>query len=419
MLSLSPREFYPNFTLNGLYVLASRVRTSGGLFILEAVKDWKHLRALRHPPELEIWESAYSDKVFDVEAASKAAERVAKRFQEQKDEAGKRAKAEKSAKAKAQRRAGTTKQEAGAKRKASSSKLTTVGNAAKDSASKVPNAVCSAVRCKRKGVDGPAGAPKVNHSRGGGASTATCPAWAISTPWHNNSCAYDAGTQALHLGYCAAAEWKGHVGRYQAPPMPARRQPHHGNAVAPSDVGAAMRRWMEVQEAVTRCTETQREAHRERLTRARNGLRDAYLRSKIFRADQPRRNANATTEVQIAARVCSQRGNFQAVADVLRQVVRFEEGAPLVAGPPDFLGGGWGGVQCRSCGNEARDQPNADCRVHEVLPRELGAAFGDPIAALRLELFSEADVRGVGTLRQLWQQLLEAAELVHGGMHRA
>ena len=71
VLSVSLCEFAPPFSLNGLYVLASCVRTSGGLFILEAVKDWKHLLALQHPLELEIWEGSYPNKVFDYMAAAK------------------------------------------------------------------------------------------------------------------------------------------------------------------------------------------------------------------------------------------------------------------------------------------------------------------------------------------------------------
>ena len=98
------------------------------------MKDWKHLLALQHPLELEIWEGSYPNKVFDAKAAAEAAERVSKRIEEQKNEAEQRKKAEKSAKAKAQRRSGTSAgvSMAGVKR---STKQTTVGDTSKVSTS--------------------------------------------------------------------------------------------------------------------------------------------------------------------------------------------------------------------------------------------------------------------------------------------
>ena len=377
VLSVSPREFAPPFSLNGLYVLASRVRTSGGLFILEAVKDWKHLLALQHPLELEIWEGSYPNKVFDAKAAAEAAERVSKRIEEQKNEAEQRKKAEKSAKAKAQRRSGTSAgvSMAGVKR---STKQTTVGDTSKVSTSKAK-----------------ATKPEMGVAVASANRSPTCPAWAISTRWHNNSCAYDAVAKALHVGYRAASEWRGNSDRYQAPPRLPRRQPRQGG-VAPADMGAAMRRWMEVQEAMANCTLPQRGAQSEQLTQARNELRNAYLRTKLFKANQATRNASVATEEQIVSRVHAQRGAHQAAAEVLRELARFEEGTPLVSGPPDFLGGRCGVAQCNDCGCERPTLLSDDCRVHDVLQSELRATMGDPIKALQSKLFDESQVRGVG-----------------------
>ena len=94
---------------------------------------------------------------------------------------------------------------------------------------------------------------------------------------------------------------------------------------------------MEVQEAMANCTLPQRGAQSEQLTQARNELRNAYLRAKLFKANQATRNASVATEEQIVSRVHAQRGTYQAAAEVLRELARFEEGTPLVSGPPDFL----------------------------------------------------------------------------------
>ena len=162
-----------------------------------------------------------------------------------------------------------------------------------------------------------------------------------------------------------------------------------------ADMGAAMRRWMEVQEAMANCTLPQRGARSEQLTQARNELRDAYLRTKLFRANQATRNASVATEEQIVSRVHAQRGAHQAAAEVLRELARFEEGTPLVSGPPDFLGGRCGVAQCNDCGCERPTLLSDDCRVHDVLQSELRATMGDPIKALQSRLFDESQVRGV------------------------
>ena len=82
-------------------------------------------------------------------------------------------------------------------------------------------------------------------------------------------------------------------------------------------------------------------------------------------------------------------GAHQAAAEVLRELARFEEGTPLVSGPPDFLGGRCGVAQCNDCGCERPTLLSDDCRVHDVLQSELRAAMGDPIKALQSRLFDE------------------------------
>ena len=72
-----------------------------------------------------------------------------------------------------------------------------------------------------------------------------------------------------------------------------------------------------------------------------------------------------------------------------------KKGTPLVSGPPDFLGGRCGVVQCNDCGCERPTLLSDDCRVHDVLQSELRATMGDPIAALQSRLFDESQVRGV------------------------
>ena len=126
---------------------------------------------------------------------------------------------------------------------------------------------------------------------------------------------------------------------------------------------------MEVQEAMANCTLPKRGARHEQLTRARNELRDAYLRTKLFRANQATRNASVATEEQIVSRVHAQRSAHQAAAEVLRELARFEEGTPLVSGPPGFLEWGCGVVQCNDCGCERLTLLSDDCRVHDVLQR--------------------------------------------------
>ena len=72
------------------------------------------------------------------------------------------------------------------------------------------------------------------------------------------------------------------------------------------------------------------------------------MRTKLFRANQATRNASVATEEQIVSRVHAQRGAHQAAAEVLRELARFEEGTPLVSGPPDFFGGAvWSGAMQR------------------------------------------------------------------------
>ena len=395
VLSLSPREFNPPFSLNGLYVLASRVRTAGGLFILEEVEDWQHLLALRHPPELEIFECSYPAGVFDRTAASEAAAALAERFERQKKEAAQRAKVAKSAKAKAQRRMGTKKTEVGgAKRKPPSSTVGDAGaarlhkRAGDDGGGGAAKArpVLGGVPGKRKGTDHSDDAPK-RGTAAAGVRPSLCPMWALSTPWNNNSCAFDAVTKAMHLGCHSAAEWRAHPGRYQAPPVRVRRQPPQGDVVLPGDVGAAMGRWIDEMDAVACLPVTQRSTACQRLTLSRNLLRDAYLRAQMLSAQHQGRGACVVTEEQVAARVRRNRGNRQAAAEVMRFVLQFCEDVPLLAGPPDFVGGTPCPEYCLNCGLEKADlDGKVDRRTHEVIPRELDAADGDPLRALSSKL---------------------------------
>ena len=98
VLSLAPRPFGPPFDLSAVYVLASRVRTRMGMRVLK-MGNWDHLRALRHVPELEIWENSY-DKLtgrFDARLAEKAAEVAYARYQAEVEAAKEAARAAKAA----------------------------------------------------------------------------------------------------------------------------------------------------------------------------------------------------------------------------------------------------------------------------------------------------------------------------------
>ena len=65
ILSLSHREAGARFDLTSVYVLASRVRTRGGLRALSADENnFSHLSELRPAPELAIWDAGYDDNGF-------------------------------------------------------------------------------------------------------------------------------------------------------------------------------------------------------------------------------------------------------------------------------------------------------------------------------------------------------------------
>ncbi len=61
---LPPRNFMPHVTMSTVYMLSSRVRRGKDMFFLGLTKPWHkdHLRKLRHPLALKIWQNSYDDQ---------------------------------------------------------------------------------------------------------------------------------------------------------------------------------------------------------------------------------------------------------------------------------------------------------------------------------------------------------------------
>ena len=83
ILSLAQRESGKSIDLTSVYVLASRVRTRGGLRALSADdNNFAHLSLLRPAPELAIWDASYDENgFFSPQRAADAAMKVAGELQ--------------------------------------------------------------------------------------------------------------------------------------------------------------------------------------------------------------------------------------------------------------------------------------------------------------------------------------------------
>ena len=225
VVSLAPRPFRPPIDLSSVYVLASRVRTRDGLRVLrDDPAGWEHLKAMRHAPELEVWESSYDENGFFCESMANSAISALVRRLRDAFERNKRAKAAqkkaKKAASKAAAKVGDQAKKGGVQtggrnaptatphtKKHLVSTGTVVGGEARG---KRPSPTTIAAPKAGK-------APTMSASRphlGNLAASNSMPledrlVWAQSCTWLRNSCWVDAPAKMMHLGKLSLAHITG------------------------------------------------------------------------------------------------------------------------------------------------------------------------------------------------------------------
>ena len=412
VLSLAPRppNTEPTIKLDSLYVLASRVRTRQGLRVLMAdTNHWAHLRALRHPPELEIWEKAYdpTTRKFSPQLASEAAMEVAERLQaEKKEEAAMGEKrpapprapgARKSQKTAPARPAGsgafTARGLKPAADEAAAGRQATEGQAAKRKLSPQPRGLSPQLRSR----PAPRGLSPQLRSRpaGGGALRGGTEAqrWLQSASYLRNSCWIDAPAKAWHVGQLARADYTQQpvLQGFYPPVVEQAADEVVGEAPArAADVGGALYNWLLcAQRTAFEPAFNLREAVGQ-LSVARDNLRREVLRAQEHISYQ-RARAPKRGEAAIAGCVHAKMQQMGPAVEAMRYYVGMRAHATRASAvqsaatrEPDFLGGVPRPRQCGSCRAEIErtdgDTP-PDARVHYLTPDQLQLSRGNVLAA--------------------------------------
>ena len=400
VLSLACRPFEPPIELDGLYVLASRVRTRAGLRVLK-VSNWDHLRKLRPGPQLEVWDQAY-DKgsgCFSAQKASVAVVKLAERLKKAAAAAKEQAKRGQRAKAKAKKPPAASKpskapkgtamntqqhqqqqQQQQQRKQALKKSLAPAGG--KDAATKkraAPPTRAPAGRTDRPHNCGPGGGDddgrdlrrRMEH-------------WLQSVTNKQNSCSFDVALKAWELAVAAFCLLRG-GGEAVAPQhLPASISLSNQNGVRAAreaKVGEAMAHYLRCASAVAAASTLQTASLRE-LNAARDAVRNELNRaSKILEMNGAlitRRSAQTMTEEQMRVAVMRrERSVGGAQENLMRMLTLRSEGAEH-----EFLGGRTPvGRGCEACGAYEANTQSVDHRVHNLPANVLHMCDGDPIRA--------------------------------------
>jgi hypothetical protein len=385
IMSASDREFQPALQVNSIYVWSSRVRNAKlGLRVLKVPKTWDHLRSLRHPLQLAIWEGAYGpdgkyDKALAVKASAQLAEKIRERKRKPKEKMAKtgfKKAAQTSAEPRKQGAPPVAKQGQAAAREVGLAlapkekrRLKHQLGMATAPAQKRPNVAPMHASGVLKVSDNvapqhPSGLPEVSD------------AWLHSNRWFRNSCGYDSSLKAVQIGIeCMLEVEPERV--VSVPPTPAESQ--CDRSARSATVGRALFQWLKHAWTVPYCTShttLQQAVHA--LNAARNNVRNEVLRHTLLREQQQRVSRRARTyltEEQVLTRLRS-----APLASVHTVVSTLLEADASVA--PNFFAGKLTTQNCASC-HTAVDGVGRHSvqRVHFVDADDLVEASGDPLKA--------------------------------------
>ena len=436
VLSLAPRpkgtSALHKIDLSSVYVLASRVRTRNGLRVLQVDPDgWAHLKALRHAPELEVWEASYDggeDGFFSVAQATEAAASMAHRMRDEYVERERQRKAKEKAEKQGQKTAmGAEKQgqktAMGARPGSSKAKATPkTSNVGPKTATKTHPESSTEASTEDTSTESSTEPPKPSkavatdardptttqkrapprssntpgaHAREGvwperrsGLGSFTS-AWRHSNTWIRNSCWVDSALRFLHLGQLSIAHTTGRgvCDGYFPPPheyVPNANQ--RGPLPNAARVGDSFKAWLEGAQVVSAMDvrDSLLGSAISALNCSRKAVREAILRRQLLKVGETDRRAGllrarSLKEHTIAAGVSSKMGDTGDVRDALMALLHVGENSGT--GVTFDALGGRRAQHCQSCGHVSlRD----DVRVHFLARAALERANRDPLQAFAL-----------------------------------